>query len=111
VGGWLRVSQGDNVKLRDDEGSGASGTGRGVLHRERESLGERARSLLTVSAGSSCSSTTKIDGSGGTGVAVLSFTETVSAWCAWLASGWATFDRTSLTGVKQRETFTEFFLF
>lgn len=88
VGGWLGVTQGDSVKLRDDEGSGAWEIGRGVLQEERESLGERGRSTSTALAGSSCSSTTEIDGSESAGVgmgvlnsggeAVFSCVETVS---------------------------------
>lgn len=116
--GWLGVTQGDNMKLRD-WGSGAWDTAGVGLHGERESLGERGRSTSTASAGSSCSSTTEMDGSERTGVAVLnSGTEaafssvgTVSDGRAGLPSGWLSSESASLTGEKQRETFTVSFLF
>lgn len=77
--GWLGVVQGDSVKLGADEGSGALETAGGDLHGERESLGETGRSILTASAGSSCSSITEMDGSECTGGAVLS-SETVAGF-------------------------------
>lgn len=117
MGGRLGVTQGDNVKLRDDEGSGAWETERGVLQGERQSPVERGSPTSTASAGSSCSSTTEMDGSECAGVlnsgteAVLSCVETVSDWCAGLPSAWVSSESTSLTGEKQRETFTVSFLF
>lgn len=98
------------MKLRLDEGSGAWEAGRGVLQGERGSLGERGRSMLTASAGSSCSSATEMDGSEGTGVAVLD-SRTVSARRSGLPSGWVSSENTSFTGEKHRETFPVSFLF
>lgn len=112
VRGWLGVPQGDNVKLRHDEGSGAWETARGVLHRERESLGESGRSTSTASAGSSCSSTTEMEGSECTGVGLLnSGTGTAFSCVETVPSAWVTSESTSVTGEKQRETFTVSFLF
>ena len=102
---------GDNMRLRDGEGSGAWETGRGVLQGERESLEERGRSTSTASEGSSCSMTTEMDGSERTGVGVLSsgtaavFSCMETAGCAGLFSGRVSSERTSLAGEKQRETF------
>lgn len=108
-GGW----QGDSVKLRADEGSGVLLTGGGDLHGERESLGESGMSTSTASAGSSCSWMKQMDGSERTGMGVsdsgtgevLSCMET-----AGFSSGWVLSEGTSLTGEKQRETFTVSFL-
>lgn len=112
MGGMQGVTQGDNVKLSDDEGSGAWETGGGVLQGERGSS-------TSASAGLSCSSTIEMDGSECAGAgglnsgteAVLFCVETVSGWCAGLPSAWVSSESTSLTGEKQRETFTVSFLF
>ena len=87
IGGWLGVTQGDNVKLRHAVISG-------------ESLGER--SLPS-------SSTTEIDGSDCTGVAML-ISGAVSDWRVGHPSGWVMSESTSFTCEKQRETLTVSFL-
>ena len=107
MGGWQGLTQGDSVKLRDDEGSGAWQTGGGDLQ------GEAARTTSTASTGSSCSSTTVMDGSECTGMSVLasgteagfSCVETVSVCCEELPSGWASSESTTFAGEKHRETF------
>lgn len=55
------------------------------------------------------SSTTEMDGSEGKSVGIPS-SETVSDWHLGLPWGWLSSESTSLTGEKQRETFTASFL-
>lgn len=96
MGGRVGVMHGDNVKLRHNEGSGACDTGRGVLQGVTS----------TASAGSSW--TTEMNGSECVGAFDSG---TVSDWHAGFPSAWVPCESTSLTGEKQRETFTVSFLF
>lgn len=87
MGGWQGVTQGVNMKLRDAEGSGAWETAGGDLHGERESRGETGRSTSTPSAGSSCSSTTEMDGSECTSMGVLNAGTEAAFSCVETVSG------------------------
>lgn len=100
----LGLTKGDNMKLGLDEGSGVWETGGSALQ------GERGRWTWTASAGVPCSSTTEMEGSECKCVGMLT-SETFSDWHSGLPLGWLSSESTSLTGEKQRETFTASFLF